>query len=227
MPDDLGNIVSLNFLRQGRIGYRADVSPEQQIAHVQAWNERRGWGFTAAEFERVRRQNPVPPATASLVLTPHLATAQETAAELWAVAAERQARSWKLDGIRFDPAHLRLMPGTVHVPGLRWMLVRFSAPRLGVRGPRSRNVRSVGRLGAGPEILAAVAQVPEWAQTAQSRFGVRSLVLDGYEARENDDGPWNDVPVLFYNGLQDLLVLNLASAAEVAADGSLTARMVP
>ncbi|MBO3752136.1 hypothetical protein J5X84_39250 [Streptosporangiaceae bacterium NEAU-GS5] len=194
------------------------LSPRRQIAQVQRWNSERAWGFTVADFQEL----PPPPRVRAgtdytVVLTPYLGTVAHTAAELWEIAAGHHSRAWKLDELRFDDDHFRLLPGAAHRPGLRWTVMNPNAHRDGDYQLRPRNVQSV-QFSAGPEILAAAAHMPAWVQFTQQGGYEPAMIMGGYQARKAPDDAWDDVPIMFYSELNESLELTLTSALELDSE---------
>ncbi len=170
---------------------------EQQIALVRARNVERGWGFMEPDFEELAAPPTWPKdRLTAVVLVPYLGDqgevkgVQRTFDELWIWAASRQEDSWRWDGLKSDPEHLRLLSGIEHKPGLRWEVIDLwghldSSP---VEVRKSDESPHAG-------VIAAAALHPNW---IAGNF-VLYVWIPGYEVNVPFHVPWRYVPYVYFS----------------------------
>ena len=144
------------------------VSPEQQLEKVRQLNSEYKWGFEESDFPSEIPEFTPRTSTEWLLLVVYLPDKgkvkglQRTFNAWWDVMTAPdgfdKVRWEKLDS---DPKHLRLVSGTEHQPGIRWVVIDPNAnPGLSPEAAL-KSVTEVTSL-AGVEVLALAALCPGW-----------------------------------------------------------------
>ena len=186
---------------------------EQQLERVHAWNARRSWGLTDADFaaaaECAPKKWPDGKLT-TIVLVPYLQDqgiilrgVHRTFHELWRIAASRQHANWRWGGYNHATDNrLRLLEGIAYKPGLRWEVIDLGANH-GQKSIDVRNLETSPHLG----VLAAAALHPKWVRSMDGN-DIPYVLLPGFKVNILDDDSWSDVPDLCFDRVARKLTLN-------------------
>lgn len=91
------------------------------------------------------------------------------------------------------PERLRLLSGIEHKVGLRWEVIDLGCQR----NKKPMDVRS-SKSSPNAGILAAAALHPNWVKSMDGDK-VPYVWIPGYEVQVPDEGPWTNVPDLFFD----------------------------
>jgi hypothetical protein len=180
----------------------------EQLDNVRRWNDERGWGFEAGDFEGIdltdsAHDNPL----AADLLAVYLPGNQElngvrrTCHEIWNVLADQHPNAWSWDEKCWDKKligikQVRLLSGIAHRPGIRRVTVDLGAFWQPLNPVRSIDIRSDHSAAA--EVLAAAAHFPRWL-TAMDGIAVPYAQLSGYQVTMVEEESWRRLPCLSWN----------------------------
>lgn len=187
------------------------VSVAQQLDNVRRWNEERGWGFTASDFDNVdttpsAHGDPLVVDIVAVYLPgdEELDAVRRTCHELWEVAAEHYPGAWCWDERTVELKQVRLLRGIVHTPGIRRVTVDLGAHWTPPRPCRSLDIRCPASAHA--EVIAAAAHFPRWVR-AMDGTAVPYVWVSGYQVTWAPDESWRRLPCLSWNESRNTMSL--------------------
>ncbi len=177
------------------------ISPEQQLARVHQLNSKYKWGFNKSDFPSEIPEFTPRTLTERLLLVAYLPDKgkvkglQRTFDVWWEVmaAAPNGFDKVRWDRLKSDPNHLRLVSGTKHRPGIRWVVIDPNANH-GQSTEAALKSVTEGTSLAGVEVLALAALCPEW---ATSWNGESSPFPNMSGLRVYYNSAWSYVPCIF------------------------------
>jgi hypothetical protein len=192
------------------------VSLAEQLDNIRRWNDERGWGFGAADFDAVdvtpaSHDDPfvVDVLAVYLPADDELDDVRRTCDELWAVISDEHPNAWCWDEKCWDLSlvgrkQVRLLHGIVHQPGIRRVTLDLAAHWQPLKPVRSIDIRS--RESAAAEVLAAAAHFPRWVR-AMDGITVPFALLSGYQVTLVEPESWRRLPCLSWNESRETVSL--------------------
>jgi hypothetical protein len=187
------------------------VPLSEQLDNVRRWNEEKGWGFEAADFEAIdltpgSYSDPLVVDVIAVYLPAlpgdgELDPVRRTCDELWGVLCDQYPNAWCWDEKAWDlrlvgRKQVRLLYGIAHRPGIRRVTLDLGAHWDPVKPKRSIDIR--GRDSAHAEVLAAAAHFPGWVRAMDGQ-SVPFVLLSGYQVTLVEQESWRRLPCLSWN----------------------------
>lgn len=185
--------------------------PEEQVRNIIGWNGRFGWGMSEHEFRAIPPPPPRPPGKlTAVVLVVYFASVEETFTRWCEAIVSKLGAYWRLDGLRCDADHLRLLDGRMSPRNvIVWETIDLGANE----GESAASVRSPD-VSPHAGVLAALALHHHWARVMDGWYRAMYVRLAGYEARRRRTSRMLYVPSVYWSRQTRKLNLGLRAVDE-------------